>query len=86
MDHSENYQEIGFEDDILINNTVINMPQGENVDPKRIVLNLIAFLEKKAPSFVEELWTLLVDAQNQPSGVPSVMIEKKKEAGKVIKL
>ena len=36
-------------------------------------------MEKQAGKFVEELWTLLVDAQQQPSGIPSVFIERKKE-------
>jgi serine/arginine repetitive matrix protein 1 len=71
-------QEIGFEDDILIN-TVINMLQGENLDPKKMIVSLVAFLDKKAPAFVEELWTLLVDAQSQPNGIPMLMIQKKKE-------
>jgi serine/arginine repetitive matrix protein 1 len=69
---------VGFEDDILIN-LVINMLQGDEVDAKKMQLDVTGFLEKQAQSFVEELWTLLVDAQGQPSGIPSVFIQKKKE-------
>lgn len=69
---------VGFEDDILIN-LVINMLQGAVVDGKKMQLDVTGFLEKQAGSFVEELWTLLVDAQNQPSGIPSVFLQRKKE-------
>jgi serine/arginine repetitive matrix protein 1 len=64
-------QEIGFEDEILVN-TVINMlqvdeknsnNQSSEVDPKKMAISLSAFLESKNISFVEALWTLLVDAQ-----------------------
>ena len=41
-------------------------------------LEITGFLEGKAKSFMEEFWGLLVDAQNQPSGIPSLFIEKKK--------
>jgi len=40
---------------------------------------LTGFLEKQTPYFVEELWTLLVDAQQQSHGIPTAFIEKKKE-------
>lgn len=42
-------------------------------------LEITGFLEKKSGSFMEELWELLVDAQSQPSGIPSIFIEKKKQ-------
>ena len=48
------------------------------MDPKKMQLEITGFLEANAKPFMEELWTLLVDAQNQPSGIPSVFIEKKK--------
>ena len=39
---------------------------------------LTGFLEKKTQSFVEELWTLLADAQSNPTGISTVFLEKKK--------
>lgn len=69
---------VGFEDDILIN-LVINMLQGNNLDGKKMQLDVTGFLEKQAGSFVEELWNLLVDAQSQPSGIPSSFLQRKKE-------
>lgn len=70
---------LGFEDEIVIN-LIINMLQGDVIDGRKMQLGVTGFLEKKTPSFMEELWTLLVDAQNnQPSGIPSVFINRKKE-------
>lgn len=69
---------VGFEDDILIN-LVINMLQGTEVDGKKMQLDVTGFLEKQSGGFVQELWTLLVDAQDQPSGIPSAFIQKKKD-------
>jgi serine/arginine repetitive matrix protein 1 len=69
---------VGFEDDILIN-LVINILQEDEVDGKKMQMDVTGFLEKQAPAFVEELWGLLVDAQGQPSGIPSVFLQKKKE-------
>ena len=69
---------LGFEDEIVIN-LVINMLQSDNLHGKKMQLDVTGFLEKGAGSFVEELWTLLVDAQSQPNGIPEAFIRKKKE-------
>ena len=69
---------LGFEDEIVIN-LVINMLQSDNLHGKKLQLDVTGFLEKGAGSFVEELWTLLVDAQSQPNGIPEAFIRKKKE-------
>ena len=69
---------VGFEDDILIN-LVINMLQGADVDGKKMQLDVTGFLEKQSGAFVAELWALMVDAQEQPTGIPSVFLQKKKE-------
>eukprot|EP01039_Chlorochromonas_danica_P008339 gene8339-9192_t len=66
------------EDEILIN-MVINLLQAPEVHPKRMQITLTPFLERNTPLFVEELWSLLVDAQSQPSGIPSSILEKKKQ-------
>jgi hypothetical protein len=61
-------------------------------------INLAGFLEKDAPKFMTELWTLLLEyvayfffhsclppltrfssAQKNPSGVPTEIVERKKE-------
>jgi hypothetical protein len=44
-----------------------------------VQLELTGFLAKDTGTFMEELWTLLLDAQQQPSGIPQVFIESKKK-------
>ena len=51
----------------------------KNLDGKKLQLDITGFLEKQGPKFVEELWTLLLDASSQPSGIPYVFIQKKKQ-------
>lgn len=50
----------------------------QEVDPKKMQLNLTGFLEKDTAAFVTDLWRLLLDAQ-QHSGIPSVMMDEIKE-------
>lgn len=42
-------------------------------------INLTGFLESKTPAFMSALWSLLLDAQNSPAGVPSSFVQEKKE-------
>ena len=42
-------------------------------------VNLTGFLEEKAPIFMEELWNLLLSAQESLGGIPKIFIEQKKE-------
>lgn len=66
------------EDDVLIN-MVINILQGPEVIGKRMQVMLTPFLDKDTQKFMDELWGLLIDAQNQESGIPSLFIEQKKQ-------
>lgn len=50
----------------------------QNPDPKTLQINLTGFLDADAAKFTEELWTLLVSAQENIAGIPQVMLEKKK--------
>jgi len=71
---------LGLEDEIVAS-TAINLflePQ-ELTDPRRAQLNLVGFLtDEKAATFAESLWALLLDAQNQSSGIPKKLLEEKK--------
>lgn len=71
-------QLVGFEDEILIN-MVINLLNHDTLDGRRMQISLTPFLDKSTSKFMEELWGLLIDAQSQPSGIPSKFLEKKKE-------
>lgn len=44
--------------------------QRERVDPRRLQLRLTAFLDDRAPQFVEALWSMLLEAQASPGGIP----------------
>ena len=70
---------LGFEDEVVINFIVNFLEAAEVPDAKQLQLDLTGFLEKQAGLFVEELWTLLVDAQKNEHGIPSVFLEKKKQ-------
>ena len=48
-------------------------------DPKNIQWSLTGFLEKDTPSFCQELWNLMLDAQSNPQGVPKALLDAKKE-------
>eukprot|EP01036_Dinobryon_divergens_P031019 gene31019-40354_t len=76
--HEKIIELLGFEDDILIN-LVNNMLQGGELEGKKLQLDVTGFLGKQTGAFVEELWAFLVDAQNQPNGIPSAFIQKKKQ-------
>ena len=41
-------------------------------------IQLTGFLEKSAPRFCKELWTLCLSAQSNPQGVPKELLEAKK--------
>lgn len=78
---------LGFEDEVVIG-LVTNLlsqrtdafsGQVKKLDPKALQVQLTGFLEKQAAPFVAELWTLLVDAQDSPYGIPRVFIERKKQ-------
>ncbi|CAE7853714.1 Srrm1 [Symbiodinium sp. KB8] len=56
---------LGFEDDIVVDFCVAQLsePGDKGLDPKMLQVNLTGFLERKAGSFVSELWQHLLSAQ-----------------------
>lgn len=42
-------------------------------------INLTGFMTKDTPAFMSALWTLLIEAQDSPAGVPRSLVEEKKE-------
>ncbi|KAJ7920754.1 PWI domain-containing protein [Mycena leptocephala] len=69
---------IGFEDDILIG-YAMELLDEPSPDPKKMQLLLTSFLTKDAPIFMSALWTLLLEAQTEVTGVPRTFVEEKKE-------
>ncbi|XP_020593813.1 serine/arginine repetitive matrix protein 1 [Phalaenopsis equestris] len=69
---------LGFEDEVLIN-FVYGLLDGKVVDGKKIQIQLTGFMEKNTGKFMKELWTLLLSAQNNVSGVPQQFLDAKEE-------
>ena len=69
---------LGFEDDVVVE-FVFSSLEERYPDPKLLQINLTGFLNSKnSRQFLGELWELLVSAQSSTSGIPDVLIEKKK--------
>ena len=77
---------LGFEDEIVAS-TVVNMflptaPEDAvlpEVNPQQAQVNVAGFLgDEPAAQLASELWTLLLDAQSNESGIPKVLLEAKK--------
>jgi len=52
---------------------IINTLQGSEVDPRRLQISITPFLNNATSSFVEELWKLFLDGQEQPNGIPRIL-------------
>ena len=73
------FEILGFEDDIVLG-LLMNLLQHSNLDGRRLQMDITGFLENHGRSFCEELWTLLLDASTQPSGIPQVISESIQQA------
>ncbi|EJD45432.1 PWI domain-containing protein [Auricularia subglabra TFB-10046 SS5] len=71
----------GFEDEVVIEYAMglLEDAAKPTPDPKRIQVALTGFLTSNTPKFVLELWTLLLEAQDSPAGIPTSFVEAKKE-------
>jgi len=70
---------LGFEDDVVID-FIFNQLEVKNPDSKMMQINLTRFLNgKNAREFTGELWLLLLNAQENITGIPSALLELKKE-------
>ena len=79
---------LGSEDDI-VHNFAITLVEDAAEDmsgkkatklcPKKLQISLTGFLEEQASIFVEELWSLLLSAQNEESGIPRELIKEKQD-------
>ncbi|GLU11549.1 hypothetical protein SLE2022_282870 [Rubroshorea leprosula] len=69
---------LGFEDEVLIN-FIYGLLDGKEVNGKQIQISLTGFMEKNTGKFMKELWSLLLSAQNNASGVPQQFLDAKEE-------
>lgn len=72
---------LGFEDEVLIN-FIYGLLDGTNVNGKQVQISLTGFMEKNTGKFMKELWTLLLSAQKNASGVPQQFLDAKEEETK----
>lgn len=69
---------LGFEDEVLIN-FIYGMLEEKNVDGKHVQIQLTGFMEKNTGKFMKELWSLLMSAQSNVSGIPQQFLDQKAE-------
>ncbi|SNX82930.1 uncharacterized protein MEPE_01636 [Melanopsichium pennsylvanicum] len=72
-------QLLGFEDDVVLEYAAGMLEDQRWPDPRKVQIQLMGFLEDKTTEFMEELWRLLISAQQSPGGVPRQFVEEKKE-------
>ncbi|GAC92664.1 SR-rich pre-mRNA splicing activator [Pseudozyma hubeiensis SY62] len=70
---------LGFEDDVVLEYASGMLEEERFPDPRKVQIQLMGFLEGKTAEFMEELWGLLISAQESPGGVPRRFVEEKKE-------
>lgn len=50
------------------------------VDPRKAQLDLVGFLgEKESAEFANQLWEMMIDGSQRKSGIPLILVQKKKE-------
>lgn len=69
---------LGFEDEVLIN-FIYGLLDAKEVNGKEVQISLTGFMEKNTGKFMKELWTLLLSAQKNESGVPQQFLDAKEE-------
>ncbi|KAK9053682.1 hypothetical protein SSX86_024756 [Deinandra increscens subsp. villosa] len=69
---------LGFEDEVLIN-FIYGLLEEKVVNGKEIQISLTGFMEKNTGKFMKELWTHLLSAQQNASGVPQQFLDAKEE-------
>ncbi|CAI0393060.1 unnamed protein product [Linum tenue] len=69
---------LGFEDEVLIN-FIYGLLDTKAVNGKAVQIQLTGFMEKNTGKFMKELWSLLISAQKNASGVPQQLLDAKEE-------
>ncbi|XP_042482622.1 serine/arginine repetitive matrix protein 1-like [Macadamia integrifolia] len=65
---------LGFEDEVLIN-FIYGLLDRKDVNGKEVQIHLTGFMEKNTGKFMKELWTLLLSAQKNASGIPQQILD-----------
>lgn len=64
----------GLEDEILLNFIFESIVGKKTIDPRKLQISLMGFLENNSGVFCKELWTLLQDASSNDNGIPSAFL------------
>lgn len=68
------------EDEVMVEYVFSQLEEKQHPDGKLIQIMMTGFLGKtKARTFMGELWSTLLEAQNSPHGIPAELIELKRE-------
>ena len=77
---------LGFEDDVVIEYVYSLLEENDvclfinpKPNPKQMQIKLTGFLEDATPRFMNDLWKLLISAQDSVGGIPQEFLELKKK-------
>ncbi|KAI0754278.1 PWI domain-containing protein [Daedaleopsis nitida] len=72
---------VGFEDEVVVEYAMglLEDDSQPTPDPRKMQINLTGFLTNSTPAFMSALWSLLLEAQESPAGVPRTFVEEKKQ-------
>ncbi|KDD75666.1 hypothetical protein H632_c561p1 [Helicosporidium sp. ATCC 50920] len=70
---------LGIEDDVLIEYIYAQLEGKQTINPRQLQINLTGFLEQNAASFCKELWSLLMSAESNGTGIPQRFLDEKAE-------
>ncbi|KAJ7598911.1 PWI domain-containing protein [Mycena floridula] len=70
---------VGMDDEVVVEYAMGILEEEQTPDPKKMQINLTGFLTKDTPAFMTALWKLLLEAQEDITGIPRTFVEEKKE-------
>ncbi|CAI2376831.1 unnamed protein product [Moneuplotes crassus] len=71
--------------DLVISYLEEQQEQGQSLCPKKITVHITGFLGENAKVFMEELWQILLEAQDSKFGIPNTIINQKREETSTLK-
>lgn len=75
---------LGLDDEVVYDYVFNQLEETRFPDGRTMQINLTGFLDgKRAREFMDKLWCLLLDAQSTSDGIPTALVEERKEEIKV---
>ncbi|KAF8515520.1 PWI domain-containing protein [Hysterangium stoloniferum] len=71
---------VGLEDELVVEYAMglLEDESQPTPDPRKMQINLTGFLTKSTSAFMTALWSLLLEAQASPAGIPQSFVDAKK--------